>query len=87
MGDPNRDISTDTDENGTDAATIQRRINRVIGILQKAGNRLDAIQAGWIAPGNPDQPPIAALLATVTTTAQHAIAVAAALNATLTSGR
>ena len=55
----------------------------MIGILLKAGNRLDAIQAGWSVPGSPDQPTISALLVTITVTAQHAIDVAAALNATM----
>src|SRR5262245_25012311 len=84
MPDPTRDIDVDNDEDGTDAAAIQRRLNRVIGILQKASNRMDAIQRGWTAPGPPDQPPIAALLSTVATTAQHAADVANALKATFT---
>lgn len=87
MADPTRDISTDTDEDGTDSAAIQRRLNRVIGILQKANNRMDAIQRGWAVPGPPDQPAVNALLQTAITNAQHAIDVATALAATMTATR
>jgi len=50
--DSQRDIIQELDENGTDAAAVERRLVKVTTILAKADARLDAIEAVFI--DNPD---------------------------------
>ena len=52
-----RDILDERDEDGTDNATLARRLNRCLAISEKLSRRLSSIQNSWVAPGPPDAPP------------------------------
>jgi hypothetical protein len=53
-----RDIVDERDEDGTDNATLLRRLSRCLAISEKLSRRLSSIQNSWVAPGPPDAPAV-----------------------------
>lgn len=69
---------TDTDDDDRDITPkgLQRRLNKVNEILERANTRLDRIRAGFANPPIPDRPEMLRTLESIKTQAQHSTRIA-----------
>jgi len=78
---------TDGDDDALDISPrgIQRRLDKVNEILERANTRLDVIRASFAEPPTPDMPAMLTTLTAVQAQAAHAARVAEGLIALLTT--
>jgi hypothetical protein len=79
--DPNND--NDNGDTGTDPASEQRRLTRILSIATKANTRLTQLQNTWIPPGPSNTPAFTTLLSQISSVANSIISSANALTKTL----
>jgi hypothetical protein len=79
--DPNND--NDNGDTGTDPASEQRRLTRILSIVTKANTRITQLQSTWIPPGPTNTPAFTNLFSQIVAASNSIVSTANALTKTL----